>query len=270
MSSPHLKTRQEFRDSIRRKLGIIPPIDVIGVAALPGEQPTNSPYPTNMQINDALLGAVSDINRECQFHVQQYTVPVPPFPGNSRGPFQLDLSNLNPNTVGTLVSPVGHINDVLRVLWVPTGGIQTLLSPSNRDYQDRAGVTEYYSDVASVPQSWYVEQYSLFIFPAPSAAGTLLLTLGTGIVGLDCEDSVIDQVPIDFQDIFEYQAIVRLAKTQTLDVEAQERAQMFGADAMLGMRQFKEWRQGVSGAPQPSLSFKSMYRQGYGTRRTVR
>lgn len=268
--SNHLKTRQEFRDSIRRKLGIIPPIDVVGTAALPGDQPTNYPYPTNMQINDALLGAVSDINRECQFHVQQYTVPVPPFPAGSRGPFQLDLSNLNPNTFGVLVSPVGHVNDVLRVLWVPTGGIQQLLTPSNRDYLDRAGIGDYYSDVASVPKTWYVEQYSLYLLPAPVVAGTLVLTLGTGIVGLDCEDSVIDQVPIDFQDVFEYQAIVRLAKTQTLDVEAQERASMFGADAVLGMHQLKAWREGVSGAPQPALSFKSVYRQGYGTRRTVR
>jgi hypothetical protein len=269
MSSPHLKTRQEFRDSIRRKLGIIPPIDVIGMTALPGDQPTNYPYPTNMQINDALLGAVSDINRECQFHVQQYTVPVAAFPSGTRGPFQLDLSNLMPNTVGTLVTPTGHINDVLRALWVPTGGVQQLLTPANRNALDRGLVSDYYADTSAVPQMWYVEQYSIYLLPAPSEAGTLILTVGTGIVGLDCEDSVIDQVPIDFQDIFEYQAIVRLAKTRTMDVEAQDRAQMFGQDAALGMIQFKRWREGASGTPQPTLSFAS-YRTGYGTRRNIR
>lgn len=270
-----LLTRAQFRDSIRRKLGIVPPID-ISLSNPAGAQPTNSPYPTNMQINDALQDAISDVNRECGFHVNRFSVPVPVDPSVPFGPFRIDLSNLAPNTEGVLVAPTGRIIDVKRVLWYPglvREGTPTtppvLLYPTTRDNLDRSDNNNYYAAPSSFPQGYYVEEYSLWITPGQSEDGTYLLTCGTGITGLQCDNDVIDQIPIDYQNIFDYGGVYHLSITQTMDAEAQARAQAFGPLFTQGMVRFKSWINDGTGAAEPVMLFRS-YRGGYGTRRVVR
>jgi hypothetical protein len=264
-----LFTRPQFRDRIRRKLQIVPPSD--SGTGNPGDQPLNQPYPTNSQINDALQDAIADVNRECGFHVLQFTVPVAATQSGSFGPFALYLGDLTPHTtVATVVAPTALINDVRRVLWNDLlGDPPILLTPDNRNALDRGETNNYFSNVPGTPETWYVEGYTVFITPAHSISGAYTLTCNTGVIGLQCETDVLDQCPIDFQVIFEYQAIVRLMKASTLDAEAAERAQNFLPDAQQGIIRFKSWVEGLSGTPQPQLAFKS-YRRGYGTMRTRR
>ncbi len=265
-----LLTRAEFRDQIRRYIGIVPPVDVPLVGALPGEQPTNYPTPTNMQINQCLVDAIANINRECQYHVNTFRVPVAAADNASYGPFQLSMEDFVPNTSATaLVNPRGLINDIQRLLWTPSGGVPVIIQPITRDQLDRNFVSQYYATPPSQPNLYYVEGYSVFITPAQSEAGTYTFTCGTGLVGLSSDGDTLDQCPDQFQDIFVYEAIRLLAMTQTLDLEAQERYVMYGQMADRGKKSWKEWRHNLSGTQQPTLSFVS-YRTGYGTRRTVR
>jgi hypothetical protein len=249
-------------------LQIVPPVDY-GTGAAMGAQPTNAPVPTNAQINDALQDAISDINRAAGFHVLQFTVPVNPITAGTVGPFALYLGDLTPNSYGTtLVAPTALINDVRRLLWTPTGGHPIILTPANRNALDRVP-TDYFSNYAATPNSWYVEGYTLFVTPGQATTGTYIITCGTGVLGLQCETDVIDELPIDYQEIIEYQAIVRLSKLSTMDAEAAERAQNFLPDAQEGIRQIKAWVEGLSGVPQPSLGFQT-YRNGYLRRKTRR
>lgn len=266
-----LLTRAQFRDSVRRKLGIVPPIDVSNIYP-PGAQPTNSPYPTNQQITDAFQDAISDINRKCEFHVTGIPVGVNAVDSSTIGPFGLYLGDLTPNSTGTTnaFAPNARVVDVQRALWTPTGStIPVLLEPMYRDNMDRSGESQYYRIPPSQPRQWYVEGYVLYITPAQSEAGTLTLTCTTGIAGMTCDTDTLDQVPFDYQNVFEYQAIVNLSITQTMDVEAQARAALYGPKAADGMASFKAWVFGGSGAPQPRLPFRS-YRGGYGRFRVVR
>lgn len=265
-----LYTRAEFRDSIRRKMGIVPPIDV-SMSNPAGAQPTNFPDPTNQQINDALTDAISDINRECGFHVTGFLVPVAAQAGTIVGPFGIYLGDLQPNTSTTpILSPNARVLDVLRVLWVPDSSvIPVLIQPVYRDSIDRSGVSQYYSAYPSQPQQWYVEGYVLYITPAQSETGKYYLTCGTGIADFGCDDGVIDQIPYDYQNIFEYAAIVNIAIGKPMDVEAQSLVQMYAPKASAGINRFKEWKLGGTGAPQPTMAFQS-YRNSYGNRRVVR
>lgn len=267
-----LYTRSEFRDRIRRRLQIVPPIDIPLLGALPGQQPTNYPRPTNAEINDCFNDAVSDINQECGFHVSQFDVPVEAADSSTYGPYGIDLSDLTPTTSTTaLVSPTGRIVNVLRVLWTPdSGGVPQLLVGANRNYLDRGQVSNYYANLPSSPQNWYVEQYTLWILPAQSETGTYTITSGDGIVGLGTDGATLDQVPIDFQTVFEDQCIVRLSMADALDVEAAQRARFYAPSAMAGMRRFKAWKEGGTGVVNTGLAFTGNYRSGYGTRRTVR
>lgn len=266
-----LLTRAEFRDVIRRKLAIVPPVD-IDPSALPGQQPTNAPYPTNQQINDALGDFVSDVNRATGFHVTELSFPVNPLSSSTYGPGKYYLGDFTPNAAGstTLLDPKGLVNDVQRALWIPSSsGVPILLYPVERDNLDRSNNTNYYATPPSLPNQWWIEGYVLNITPAPSESGVINLICGTGVFGFACDSSVLDQVPIDYQVIFEDGAIYRLSITQTMDVEAQTRAQAFGPLAQQGIAQFKRWKLGGTGAPVPQVLFKS-YRTGYGTRRVVR
>lgn len=266
-----LYTRAEFRDSIRRKLGIVPPID-ISMSNPAGAQPTNSPYPTNMQINDALTDAIRDINRTCGFHVQTFIVPVDGVTSPIYGEFGMQLSTFQPNTGSQSdYSPPGFLNDVLRVLWYSDNASPPqIVQPGYRDDFDRSGTFNYWAMLPQAqPLRWYIEGYRIFIMPAQNESGKYHFTCGTGIADFDCDDGVIPQIPIDYQNIFEYAAIVNLSMTQTMDVEAQTRAQMFAPKAADGIQRFKEWKLGGTGAPEPTMAFRS-YRGGYGLRRTVR
>lgn len=268
---PKLYTRAEFRDRIRRKLGIVPPIDVVGSGAAPGDQPSNYPSPTNMQINDALIDAIADINRECQYHVETYNVPVSSTNGSAYGPFVLDMEDFTPNTsMSRIFDNNGHINDIQRVLWQPSGtGPSQLLEPVTRGQLDRNFLSQYYAFLPSNPQKWYVEAYKLYITPSQNVSGTYTITAGTGLVGLMCDDDVLDQCPEQWQNTFESQAIKRLSMMDTENVESQERYAEYGLFADKGIAQWQAWRHDTSGTPQPYLAFKS-YRRGYGRMRTRR
>lgn len=264
-----LLTRAEFRDSVRRDLGIVPPIDVSN-ANPPGAQPTNAPYPTNRQIDDCFQEAISDVNRDCDFHMTDIPVSVNAVTAN--GPFGLYLGDLTPNSTGltNAFAPNAKIIDVQRLTWTPEGNTQsTLITPVYRDNLDRSGNTDYFTVPPSMPRAWYIQGYVLYVTPAQNQAGTYLITCALGVAGFTCDTDTLDQIPFDYQDVFKYQAIVNLSMTQTMDVEAQARAQMYGPKAAAGLKKFKEWIMGGTGAPQPVMLFKS-YRTGYGTRRTTR
>lgn len=269
-----LLTRAAFRDEVRRCLGIIPPIDVPGSGAAPGDQPSNSPKPTNQEINQALQNAVSDCNRDTEFHQDRFDVPVTAQSSDLLGPFFIELSTLNPNRVGVLVQPVARIITVQRVTWHPgelseTLTNQTLLTPVFRDSLDRSGTSDYYTIPASTPRYWFVDGYGLLITPAQNIAGVFQLTCATGIRGLQCDTDTLDGVPIDYQNIFLYGAIMHVSIAETQDVEWKDRAGAYGGMFRQGVQQFKRWVYGGTGAPQPTMAFAS-YRGGYGTRRVVR
>lgn len=265
-----LFTRAEFRDRLRRKAGLIPPIDVPGLFGQPGQQPTNAPRPTNNQLNDGFADAIADINRACGFHISEISIPVTAGLSTAYGPFTISLGDGAPSTGSTnAVSPTGRINNVQRVLWVSdTDSVPRLLTPVIRDNLDRNWNSDYYAELPSTPENWYIQGDFLKIIPAQSETGTYVLTCGTGVTGLLTDTDVLDQVPIDWQGMFEDRAMYRVAITMTGDVEWQERAQSFGALSERGMMEFKARRQGDA-ASQPIVNFRS-YRTTYGTRRLVR
>lgn len=234
-------------------------------------QPTNSPYPTNAQLTDAFNDAIADINRTCHYHVVTIYVPVDGVASSELGPFGMHLSDMAPNTSGqpNLYAPQGFLNDIRRVTWIPDGGVPVIVEAKYRDNLDRSGTFDYWSMPPSTPRYWYVEGYTVYFMPAQAQAGSYHFTINDGIAGFTCDTSTLDQIPFEYQNIFEDRAIFRLSITQTMDVEAQARAGYYGPMSERGMQQFREWIMGGTGAPEPTMAFRS-YRSGYGRFRVVR
>ena len=239
----------------------MPPIDNPLVPALPGQQPTNYPVPTNAQIDQCLTDAIANINRECQYEVNSIDVAVGAGDSSTYGPYQISMSDFT--------TQPGLVNDIQRVLWTTSGGVPQIIQPVTRAQLDRNFVSQYYAFLPSQPELYYVEGYSVYITPAQNSAGVYTFTCGTGLVGLQTDSDVLSQCPDQFQNTFVYEAVRLLAMTQTLDVEANDRYAMYGQMAQNGKKSWKEWRHNLSGTQQPQLSFVS-YRTGYGTRRTTR
>ena len=247
---------------------IVPPVDTGLPGTAPGQVPANDPYPSNTQLDQSLDQAVADINRMVGYHISTLSVSVGAAPNGTLGPYGVSLSAISPS--GTLIQP-GRVNDIRRVLWTDSqGSVPILLFPTNRNALDRGQVSTYYNTAAGFPQMWYIEGYTLYVSPYPSDNGTLTLTTGSGVVGFTDDQSVLDQIPVEYQWIVEYQAVTRISKSMTMDIEAKERAQMYGQDAERGILQFKAWIEGQSGVVQPTLAYGGNYRGGYGTRRTIR
>lgn len=263
-----LLTRPEMRDAVRRTLQIVPPIDAGVPGAVPGQQPTNAPWPSNEDINQALQQAISDINRETGFHVSQVSVPVNGVLSSALGPLQLSMETLNNSTSLS----IGNINEIRRCLWLDSqsNSVPILLNPTNRYALDRSNNSVYYQIPPAFPMQWFVEGYTLNILPSPTDDGTLLLVVGSGVIGLQGESDPIDQLPTDYQWVVQYQCVVRLSKMQVLDTEGQARAAMFIPDAERGMKELKSYNENLGGPQQPQFAFNTYYRSGYGTRRVVR
>lgn len=263
-----LFTRSQFRDQIRRKLQIVPPVDE-GVGP-EGAQPDNAPNPTNAQINDAFTQAIADINITCGWHQLDISVPVAAQTATSIGPFCLELAGLTPNTTGAAIGDVlAYVNDIRRVLW--TGASMTvpiLLSPTNRDSLDRNDMSTYYAITPGQPQSWYCEGYRLYLTPAQFEAGTLDLLCGEGVPDFRHDSSTLDHIPADWQGMFVDRTIFRLALMFTQDIEWQDRAAAYGPLSQTEMQQFKGWR-GGDAASQPVVGLVT-YRNTYANRRTIR
>lgn len=267
-----LLTRAEMRDEIRRMIGILPPIDLVpSIGALPGAQPSNYPVPTNQQINSCLTNAISNINRECQYHVNVYNVPVAAGGTSTYGPYAISMEDFTPNTSATAIfTPSGLVNNILRVLWTPQGGQpNNLIQPISRDNLDRSGVSNYQNLLPSQPTWWYVEGYTVYITPAQDAAGTYTFTCGTGLVGLQTDADVLDQCPDQYQNTFYYETIKLIGMANPQDVELQSLVQTYGQMAEAGKRDWKAWRHNNSGAQQASLLLNS-YRNTISTRRIQR
>jgi hypothetical protein len=251
-----LLTRAQFRDAIRRDLQIIPPWDT--GTGLQGDVPATQPNPSNPTINQAIQNAIDDINNATGFHVSSVAYPVAA--QTASVPYSVSIAQLTPLQVASVA-------DIKQLIWDDGTNTPFELTPTDYNALDRVRNT-YYNMPPSTPIGFYVEGYSLYVWPAPLLAGTLRMLCGTGITGFATDGDTIDQLYSGFQNVVQYQTNVRLSKLQTMDAEAQERAANFLPDALLGIEQIKAWKRNQGGQVQPSLQFNGRSIRGsYGTRR---
>lgn len=250
-----LLNRAQFRDSVRRRLDQIPPVDQ-GIGS-PGDQPFNAPWPTNAQINDTLLQALAYINVESGFRNTDFNIPVGAYSSTATGPASVYL--------GTQTLPNAVLNQVKRAVWDDGTDPVTILTMTGVGELDRMQ-SDYLTAGPATPQWFWVEGYSAFISPAPSLAGTLKLYVATSVYGLATDSDTIDQFPADLQGgVIDFTAMKLLGQQGG----NQTKIAYFGAEVSAWTRLIQAWANGISGEYQPGFGFRS-YRTGLGLRRVRR
>lgn len=272
-------TRAEMRDWVRERLGVTPPIaQPIGSPNFgpAGTQPAYAPNPNNHLIDSAIDEALSNINTRTGFHAFRFTVDVPATT-LTMGPQKIKLSFNDPTETKngddiTATIGIQNFNTVRRVLWIDGGGSGNLpqfLLPAPFRETDLAQ-QNFDAMPPSIPQYFFVDGYSLFLYPASANGGTLILWGGTGLQNPIGDTGIIDQLPADYYIDVLYNVMVTVGESRLLNTEMAQLAQSYTPKADRGVENIGAWqRTRESPKEQSNIGYVSN-RNAYGLRRRRR
>lgn len=229
-------TKAQMRDNIRQNLNKRTSLDEDPVNGKVGEPAPTQPFPSNNAINSAITKAISKINVKAKFNeIQNINLAVPPT--TNSGPQTFDI-----RTIGTDQGlSTGQINEIRSVWWIDSiTGTPVRVYPVARDEMDRDD-TNYMAWPPSTPRRFSMDGYSLSLYPGSSVGGTLMLIVGTGIVGFVTDTDTIETLPIDYHPVIEWEATTLVAITQSTDAEMDKSAQSFGALSADGVMDVEKW-----------------------------
>lgn len=242
-----LATRGQWRDEIRRMIGISPPIDNIP-GAVYGEQPLGDLSPNNTQINQAIANAIQQTNSFARFHVNEEIV-IPVAVTTLNGPQTVPLSGYGG------IGMQNAINDIRRVTWNDGTTTQLLQPRSYMDLDRRQWQIDMYAP--GVPLQYYVSGDTLFLLPGSQLGGTLQIYAGTALTQFRTDDAIIDGLPIDFQLTMQYMAALNtLAMCPDLP-NCNAFVKSYEDRVAVGMPQIRKWMNRMNRTEQASLAYAS-------------
>lgn len=244
-------TRPNMRDSIRRKKGLTPPIDTLDGANI-GDEPAGESWPGNVLLNQAIADSIREINRRTGFHsLTTLSIPVPAVTAD--GPQFFSLS-------GHVWGTQNTINSIKRVVWNDGSGNLIRLRPNDYRKMDRQW-ENIDRQQPCVPRYFFLEGYQLAIFPASSVVGTLQIWAGTGLINFCNDLDTLDELPIDYQEVIEDLAVVKLCQMKPSQPDSQAQLQIYGASSERGIDDIIKWLNRANEALQPSLIYRSNRRR---------
>lgn len=243
------RTRAQMRDDIRRNLNKEVAKDR-NPSAADGDPSTVDPAPTNAQLDKALREAISFISVETGFS-EANPVEVEVAAQTADGAYAINLRSLSV-----------PVNEVRRVSW-DNGSTRERLKPLQRDELDNTR-RQWENDTVGVPQWFWIEGYKLYLLPSPSSAGTLSIIAGTGIIGFETDNDVIEQLPNDYHPTASDCATWFYADTQQNDSEMAGYAKTFSAKALRGIQNILKFRQKVNKQHQGTFAPRNRHYRGRG------
>lgn len=228
--------RAQLRERIRRdRLGIVTPIEMNLSTAAEGDAPTYQPDPSNNVINAAIEEALSEINGDIFFSGSSGMIPIV-VAAQTTGPYyQIDLQTAITSYTGT-----AQINNVSHAQWTPDDGNATrLIAKSFRELDRDRG--DWMNAPVGVPQNYIIDSYNLYIYPAPSSAGTLNLMTGLSMLSPVDDTDTIGQLPADYHPTIMDMAAVRCIRTMIGNIEMQARLPILVPQIIEGKRLIRRW-----------------------------
>jgi hypothetical protein len=225
--------RAQLRDVIRHHLGKRTALDDDPTTGKAGDPAAKHPWPPSALINEQLDEAISQINVEAGFaEVSDLSVPVAVGTATPQG--------IPLRTVGLDQGlSLGQVNEVRRAYW-DDGATTRRLTPIARDELDRDG-QQFQAWPVGTPTRFALDGYSLYLYPGVSVAGTLVLIVGTGILGFKTDADFIEQLPNDYHPTIPRLAAGLVAATLTEDLEMQNTSKFNLALGLSGTAKIKKW-----------------------------
>lgn len=224
-----------LRDRIRRKMQVQPAIDMTPPG--PSGQPNPAqPDPPNSVIDEAVNSAVGRLNRSVRCDFQQGIGIAVGAQGNSwRGPYFADFSGTQ--------NFQGQVWEVHSMNWDDGSGNPVRLQIVDY-YEPRLENTPFDQYKPGNPRQYYMAGYQVALLPAPSVAGTLYMTFRQGLPKFVKDTDYTILLPPDLQVFFVDAAVEELSGIMTMDAEAKERRDYYGAKAQQQLQQIVDWAYG--------------------------
>lgn len=199
-----LQTRGQMRDAIRRHLNIVPPIDdpVAFPDAQAGDEPEYAPRPSNPKLNMFLENTVSDLNLASGTQFLTGIVRVPVDAQTENGPVRIGLEG--DEFSGAAGFEIHQIRDAWWEIAATDEGSTTAtryLTAVDLDTLARERF-RYHSYPPGLPYRYAVEGYAIWLIPAPTTAGTLVLRAGLGVLPPLHDRDTLHQFPSDCGSAF--------------------------------------------------------------------
>ena len=109
-----------------------------------------------------------------------------------------------------------------------------------------------------------VEGYQVLIWPAPLNPGTLSFYAGTAFMNFASDNDWLDQLPIDYSQVVEDRAVMRLCMTRPNEPNYVAMYKMYQAESVRGIQRIIMWYVTINQTLQVGLSVDK------GRRRRVR
>jgi len=242
----NLLTLAEIRDDIRRFYNGRCPSDS-GDLSLVGQPFANQPHPSNQLINMCVQRAVSEVNRKVRWGSSVLTTAITLQTAN--GPLAVPLTQFQ-----TQGGP--QINIVRRAWWNDSVNNSVLLYPRSIDAIERDRI-DWMDQAPGIPNLYWVEGYTLYLWPAPNLDGTLGVRAGMGLLAPLSDVDTVKECPADYLPVFEDIVMAEVCAAQPDDSVAQAKLAFFGPKADRGKIEIASLFNDLSAQQQAGIAYKS-------------
>ena len=228
-------TRAQLRDSIRRHLQIIPPLDAGIAGASAGDSPQSQPDPSNAVLNEYLNMGIDAVNRVCRVGPVQTLTAAVPVSTHLRKQY-IDISG----SVGITLAA----DEVLDVWFTENSTSNAYALEPYLYYKDAKKFQQFAQAPPGRPAQYQVSGSQIILIPPSDRAGTLSFDTAQGMDQLTTDSQQIPFLPVEFQVAVEYWAVLLACARNGQDVESQARMQAFAPIAMQLLTQIYQWKNG--------------------------
>lgn len=236
----------QSRDVVRRRLGQVPPIDTTLAGAKPGDAPSWDPSPSNAAINQCISEACSMITTECGVVDNANVIEVPIDAQTDNGPYLVPLNTLTGQ-------PTDQVVTVKNAWWADTseGGDRPLV-PQSFEGRERVNWRDW-SREPGLPAWYAVDNYRVYLMPAPANGGTLKLRVGLGLIAPMDDISEFHGVPADYVPRIIDVAVFLLASINPADTDMGARLPAMKLKRDEAIYSIRQWYNTQNAAYQPRL-----------------
>lgn len=190
-------TLAAFRDEVRRRLAITPPIDRLldFPLAIAGQEPAYARNPTNQLLDSLIRGSMAEINRRAKSTEAEGPVSSPVLAQTVNGPYTMDLDDV---TGGFGTGGFAQISSVEMIWYVATGSTVSHPLTWSSSRNENTVHRNWMDTPPGTPTTCYQLGQTLQIWPAPASAGTFYFTAKCGPFAPNSDGDLVAQLPSDY------------------------------------------------------------------------
>lgn len=244
-------TLAEMREEILHNCFRLTQLDVRMPSPKLGYPAPNNPNPSVRVLNMAIRHSISDINSEIEFAETADPISIAIAAQTADGVYYYDLSTAQARCSAY------SITFITQAVYTPTStGVPKVLTPTTLQALARDEPTYPARDAGS-PEHYLMSGYQMGMWPGPSLAGTLTLSVGLSLHTPVADNETIGFLPGDKYVPFLDVATARVCAMMPEDLAMKARLQVYAPLGQAGVQRLSHWLGSFLQEHQPRTTFES-------------